>query len=65
MGCYVRFLYFPGDGSLVSALGEEGKCLAGGFLLFPPPPPQIQVESDVGWGCWEFHTGLAFFFVFV
>ena len=38
VGCYVRFFYFPGYGSRVSALGEEGKCLPRGFLLFPPHP---------------------------
>lgn len=48
VGCYVLFLYFPGYGSRVSALGEEGRCLPGGFLLLPQPPPQIQVERD---GC--------------
>lgn len=32
------FFYFPGYGSRVSALGEEGKCLPRGFLLFPPHP---------------------------
>lgn len=60
------FFYFPGYGSRVSALGEEGKCLPRGFLLFPPPP-QIQVESDAwGWWCWEPHPGLAsFLYLFV